>query len=103
LFSIGGLNDLNTPIPLTNGKQVSIRTLLQSIPASEGMSHPQLFQQVEPNFGAVVTIVTYQADDHDLVIARQSSLEAEIHQVLADGEEDKFFTDSSDGVFVWGD
>ena len=102
LFSIGGLNDLNTTIHLTNGKQVSIRTLLQSIPASEGMSRPQLFQQVEPNFGVVVTIVTYQADDHDLVIARQSSLEAEIRQVLADGEEDKFFINSSDGIWFGG-
>jgi hypothetical protein len=37
LFSIGGLNDLNTPICLTNGKQVTICTLLQSIPALEGM------------------------------------------------------------------
>jgi hypothetical protein len=66
LFSIRGLNDLNTIIRLTNGKQVSIRTLLQSIPASEGISRPQLFQQVEPNFGAVVTIATYQAKDHEL-------------------------------------
>jgi len=49
LFSIGGLNDLNTLIKLKNGTQVSVRTLLQSIPASEGMSRPQLFQQVEPN------------------------------------------------------
>ncbi len=43
-----------------------------------------------PQILKIVTIVTYQADDHDLVIARQSSLEAEIRQVLADGEEDKF-------------
>jgi hypothetical protein len=62
------------------------------------MSHPQLFQQVEPIVGMVVTIVTYQADDHDLVIVRQSSLEAEIRQVLGDGEEDKFFSDSSEGI-----
>ena len=98
LFSIRGLNDLNTIIRLTNGKQVSICTLLQSIPASEGMSRPQLVQQVEPNFGAVVTIATYQAKDHEFVIARQSSLESEIRQVLANGEEDKFFVDPSEGI-----
>jgi hypothetical protein len=67
-------------------------------PSFGGHVAPQLFQQVEPNFGAVVTIITCQAD-HDLVIAHQSSLEAEIHQVLADGEEDKLFTDSSDGIW----
>jgi len=34
LFSIGGLNDLNTVFLLKNKKKVAIRTLLQSIPAS---------------------------------------------------------------------
>jgi hypothetical protein len=47
LFCIGGLHDLNNHIKLKNGKHVTIRNLLQSIPASEGMSRPQLFQHVE--------------------------------------------------------
>jgi hypothetical protein len=38
LFSIGGLNDLNKIIKLKNNKQASIRHLLKSLPASEGMS-----------------------------------------------------------------
>jgi len=43
LFSIGGLQDLNTKITLHNDKVISLRHYLKSIPASEGMSHPQLF------------------------------------------------------------
>jgi len=37
--------------------------LLKSIPASEGMSRPQLFQQAEPYHGVTVTIVTFQASE----------------------------------------
>jgi hypothetical protein len=50
------------------------------------MSRPQLFQLAEPNLSAVVTIVTFQAQDQELAIARQPSLEAEIRQVIAPGE-----------------
>jgi hypothetical protein len=42
------------------------------------MSRPQLFQQADPNLSVVVTIVTSQAQDHELVMARQASLEADI-------------------------
>jgi len=41
---------------------LSIRLLLKSIPASAGMSRPQLFQQAEPNPAGVVTIVRVFAD-----------------------------------------
>jgi hypothetical protein len=67
LSSICGLNDLNTPLKLKNGKTVMIRTLLQSIPATEGMSRPQLFQTVEAKFTTLATIVTCQASDQKLV------------------------------------
>jgi hypothetical protein len=43
LFSIGGLYDLNTLITLKNGKKITICALLQSIPASKGMSNPNYF------------------------------------------------------------
>ena len=43
LFSIGELQDLNSIIKLKNGKLATLRMLLKSIPASEGMSHPQLW------------------------------------------------------------
>jgi hypothetical protein len=51
MFSIGGLNDLNTIVTLKNEKKVSIRTLLQSIPASEGMSHPSYFNRLSQILG----------------------------------------------------
>jgi len=80
----------------------SIRTLLQSIPAMEGMSRPQLFQQVEPNFGAVVTIVTYQAVDHDVVISQQSSLESEPRHIIANDEDENLFIHSIEGIWFGG-
>jgi hypothetical protein len=58
LFCIGGFKNLNTLIKLKNGKSITLRHLLESLPASAGMSRPQLFQQAEPNHGAMVTIVT---------------------------------------------
>jgi hypothetical protein len=41
--------------------------LLKSIPASTGMSCPQLFLHAKPN------PATYQAQDHKLVLARQAT------------------------------
>jgi len=71
LLSIAVLNDLNTSVLLKNGKKVTIWTLLQSILAMEGMIRPQLFQTVEPNIATIVMIITYQAEDRELVTARQ--------------------------------
>jgi hypothetical protein len=102
LFSIGGLQDLNTKVKLRNDKVITLRHLLKSIPASEGMSRPQLFQQAEPNFSAVVTIVTFQAQDHALVVAHQATLESKICQAIADGEEDKVFSDPDIGLWFGG-
>jgi hypothetical protein len=76
--------------------------LLKSIPASEGMSHPQLFQQAEPNHGATVTIVTFQASDKELVMARQDTLEEEPHNVLAPDQENKLFLNEFDGIWFGG-
>jgi hypothetical protein len=35
------------------------------------MIRPQLFQTVEPNIATIVMIITYQAEDRELVTARQ--------------------------------
>jgi hypothetical protein len=102
LFSIGGFQDLKNTIKLKNGKLVTIRHLLKSMPASVGMSRAQLFQQAEPNLSAVVTIVTFQAQDHDLVMSRQNTLESEIRQVLANGEVEKIFVDDEEGIWFGG-
>jgi hypothetical protein len=66
------------------------------------MSSPQLFQQAEHNLSAVVTIVTFQPQDRELVMARQSLLEAEIHQVIATGEESNVFLDDIKGIWFGG-
>jgi hypothetical protein len=99
LLSIGGLNNLNTSIALRNGKSITIRTLLQSIPATEGMTRPQLFQTVEPNAASIITLVTYQAEDSELVAVRQSLLKSELRQIIADNEEDKLFTNPEEGIW----
>jgi hypothetical protein len=66
------------------------------------MSHPQLFQHVEPNIFGVVMMVTFQKQDLPLVIARQNTLEMEIRQIIADGEEDKIFVDNEEGIWFGG-
>jgi hypothetical protein len=66
------------------------------------MSRPQLFQQAEPNFSAVVTIVTFQAKDHALVVACQATLESELHQAISDGEEEKVFSKPDQGLWFGG-
>jgi hypothetical protein len=101
-FSIGGLQDLKTMVKLKNGNTVPLRTLIKSIPASEGMSRPQLFMQVEPNITGIVTMVTFQKADSALVTARQKILESEIRQVIANGEEDNVFVCNEDGIWFGG-
>jgi hypothetical protein len=102
LFCIGGLQDLNTTITLRNNKQVTIHHLLKSLPVMSGMSRSQIFQHAEPNIAAMVTIVTFLAQDYNLVIARQATLETEIRQVLAPREEHKIFVDPDEGIWFGG-
>jgi len=102
LFCIGGFQNLNNIIQIKNGKSISICHLLKSIPATKGMSRPQLFQQAEPNPAAVVTIVTFQAQDREMVMARQATLEEEIRNVIADGKENKVFLNETDGIWFSG-
>jgi len=78
IFSIGGLQDLNNKIFLWNGKTTTIRHLFKCLPAPAGMSRPLLFQNAEPNSSNLVTIVSYQKKDHNLVIACQVTLEQEL-------------------------
>lgn len=51
ITAIHGLQNLNTKVTLTGGKKTTLRTLLKSIPATEGMSRNKLFQVVDPNAG----------------------------------------------------
>lgn len=102
LLSIGGLQDLNSIVKLKNGKFVTLQIILKSIPASEGMSCPQLFQHVKLNHGATVTIVTYQAQSHQLAIAHQATLENEIRQIIEPEEEKNIFLNDSKGLWFGG-
>lgn len=47
-------------------------------------------------------IVTYQAVDHNFIIARQSTLKSELRHILADGEDDHLFVDTVDGIWFGG-
>ncbi len=100
LFSIGSFQNLNF-IHLKNGKSITIHHLLKSIPALEGMSCPKLFLQTEPNIAAVVTTVTYQAKDHEMVIAIAwpATMESEIWHTIVDGEAHKIFVDEIDRIW----
>jgi hypothetical protein len=98
-FSIGDLQNPNTLVLLKNGTSITLRHLLKSIPASEGMSRPQLFYQVEKNSGAHVTIIMFQSQDHDLVMDCQASLENEICQVLASDQSQNAFINDSEGIW----
>ena len=97
-FSIGGFQDLKSTIKLHNGNLDSLCTLIKSIPASTGMTRPQLFQHIEPNISGIITMVTFQKQDSNLVYAHQKTLQSKIQQVIVDGEEDNIFVDNYDGT-----
>jgi len=48
------------------------------------------------------TIITFLSQDYNLVMAHQETLEAEIRQVLADGEENKVFVDPEEWIWFGG-
>lgn len=96
---IGGLHDLRNMIKLKSGHEVTIRTLLKSIPASQGMHRPQLFQFVEPNSSGIVTIATYQATDKIFIDKRKESIEAELRHLICPGEEIKLFINEDEGMW----
>jgi hypothetical protein len=57
---------------------------------------------MEPNIAAMDTIITFLSQDYNLVMAHQETLEAEIRQVLADGEENKVFVDPEEWIWFGG-
>jgi hypothetical protein len=99
---IGGLSDLNNTIEIKGGHQVSLRMLMKSMPATQGMSHSQLFQFVEPNISGVTTIVTFQSCDKPFIDARKAYLEAELRKIILPGEEHKVFLNDEDGIWFSG-
>jgi hypothetical protein len=71
---ISGLNNLNTPIKIKGGHEITLCILLKSLPASQGMSRPQLFQFIEPNISGITTIVTFQSADKAFIEKKNSPL-----------------------------
>jgi hypothetical protein len=98
-FIIGGLKDLQTTVTVRNGKAISLHMLLKGLPASQGISCPFLFQHIEPNSSGMVTMAIYQKIDHDLIIARQSTLEKEIRHVIKDDKEKNIFSNPDEGIW----
>ncbi len=102
IAAIHGLNNLNTSVTLKGGKTTTIRTLLKSLPATDGMSRNRLFQIVDPNAGQTCTIVTFQTCDRHYIEQRKLILENEIRSVLAPGEAAKIFTEETEGLWFGG-
>jgi hypothetical protein len=68
-IAIHGLQHPDLGVILKHGPSVSLRMLLQSLPATQGMSRPQLFQLIETNATKDVIIATFQKADKELVYA----------------------------------
>ena len=79
-------------------KLTTIRTLLKSLPASNGMSRPRLFQVVDIVPTQNCVLVTFQKADKQLVEDRQFDLEAQLSDQLASGQASKLFIDITQGL-----
>jgi hypothetical protein len=103
VVSIGGLQDLKTLIRIKGSSQeITIRTLLKSLPASPGMTTAQLLIHAEANHADIVTMGVYNRADHSHILARQSTLEQELRSIIEPGEEAKIFQDLNDGIWFAG-
>ncbi len=95
---IHGLQDFNMIVTLKNGQHVSLRMLLRSIPATQGMSRPQLFQLIETNSQNII-IATYQKSDRAHVAARKMTLETDLKAQLTPEYASKIFQSEADGLW----
>jgi hypothetical protein len=98
-LAIHGLQDLDSGVKLKNGQTITIRMLIRGLPATQGMSRPQLFQPAETNASRDCIITTYQKSDKDLVIARLYTLENDIRAQLAEGEAENIFISEIEGIW----
>jgi hypothetical protein len=100
--AIHGLQDLNTEITLKGGTKTSIRMLLKSLPATQGMQCNRLFHIINPNAGNTCTIATFQKADKAYIEQWKLSLEQGKKSVLEKGEASKVFIDEVDGIWFGG-
>jgi len=96
---IHGLQDRNTRVKLRDSQEVSLRMLLRSLPESQGMSRPQLFQLVEPNPAGAVVVVTFQQCDREYVLNHRMFLESDIRAQIAKGAGCKVFQSEVAGMW----
>jgi hypothetical protein len=101
-ISIRGLRELNSKVKIVTGETITLHTLLKSLPASSGMSHPQLFQFIELNNAGTVIMGIYQACDQELVKQHADDIEQELWHIIAEGEASKIFIDELTGIEVGG-
>lgn len=101
-ISIRGLRDLQTDVKIITGDTITIHTLLKSLPATKGMSCPQLFQFVELNNAGTVVMGIYQACDSEYIKQRAEDIEKEIRDIIQEGEASKIFEDEISGISIGG-
>ncbi len=101
-ITINGLQNLNNEITLKTGEKITIRMLLKCLPASQGMSRPQLFQFMEPNNSGVTTLATFQTQDRTYIDKRKDKIEAELRAIVASNDLDKLFVSVVDGLWSGG-
>jgi hypothetical protein len=102
VIAIHSLQDLNTEITLKGGTTTSLRMLLKSLPATQGMQRNRLFHIIDPNAGHTCTIATFQKSDKAHIEQRKLSLEQGIRSVLEKGEAPKVFIDEIEGIWFGG-
>jgi hypothetical protein len=101
-ITINGLQNLNNELSLKNGDKISINMLLKSLPASQGMSRPKLFQFVEPNSSGITTLATFQTQDKPFIEKRKENLEKELRAIIAADAADQLIISDTDGLWCGG-
>lgn len=101
-ITINGLQNLNNKIKLMDGTEITIRLLLKSLPATNGMSRSQLFQFVEPNNSGITTLATFQSVDKSFITQRKSTLESELRGIVDPNYYHKLFLNDAEGIWCDG-
>jgi len=96
---IHGLQNPNIGVKLKNGQNVTLRMLLHSIPATQGMSRPQLFQNVETTNNKDIIIATYQKGDLKYINERKLTLETDLKAQLSPESAADILVSEEDGLW----
>ena len=101
-ITIKGWRSLSSPIlvqaPDGSTLPSTVKELLLSLPASQGMVTPYLFTNIEPQANSDFFLAVYASANEALLEERLKSLSKDIHTLLAPGEITKFFIDPLRGL-----